>query len=64
MAIKRNAVKCLKCDTVIESRHCHDFVSCKCGNIMADGGKDYIRRVGNLHDKGSYQEMCEYTDDD
>ena len=62
MAIKRNAVKCLKCDTVIESKHRHDFVSCKCGNIMADGGKDYIRRVGHgLSDKDSIQELSEFT---
>jgi hypothetical protein len=43
-AIIRNAVKCLKCDEVIESKTRHDLVSCKCGNVFVDGGKEYLRR--------------------
>jgi hypothetical protein len=42
--------KCKKCRDVIESKYRHDFVSCKCGAISVDGGKDYFRRVGNLED--------------
>ena len=42
--IIRNAAKCLKCGETIESKHRHDFVSCSCGNLFVDGGKDYIRR--------------------
>jgi hypothetical protein len=42
--IIRNAAKCLKCGDVIESKHCHDFVKCSCGNLFVDGGKDYLRR--------------------
>lgn len=41
--IIRNAAQCAKCDDVIESTHRHDFVSCKCGSIFVDGGKDYLR---------------------
>ena len=41
----RNAIKCLKCGDEIESKHRHDFVSCKCGACFVDGGRDY-RRVG------------------
>lgn len=55
--LTRNAVKCLKCNTVIESKHRHDFVSCPCGNISVDGGLEYQRRVGTLKD---YEEMSEY----
>ena len=40
-----NAVKCLKCEEIIESKHRHDFVTCGCGNVSVDGGKDYCRRV-------------------
>lgn len=42
--IIRNAAKCAKCGTVIESKHRRDFVTCGCGAIFVDGGLDYIRR--------------------
>ena len=57
----KNAAKCLKCDTIIESTHRHDYKSCKCGNIAVDGGLNYTRRIGNVFDKSSYEEMCEYA---
>jgi hypothetical protein len=41
--IVKNAAQCLKCKTVIESKHRHDFVSCECGAIFIDGGHAYIR---------------------
>lgn len=44
MKIVRNSAKCKKCHDEIESKHRHDFVSCKCGEIFVDGGKDYFRR--------------------
>ena len=44
-----NKMHCNLCDTTIESEHQHDFVSCKCGNIAVDGGKAYLRRVGDVH---------------
>jgi len=40
-----NAVRCLKCKDVIESKHVHDFKYCSCGNVAVDGGRDYRRRV-------------------
>jgi hypothetical protein len=39
-----NKAKCCKCGDIIESKHRHDFVSCKCGAIFVDGGHDYLRR--------------------
>ena len=45
--IVRNRVKCKKCGDIIESKHRHDFVWCKCQSIFTDGGKDYVRRGGN-----------------
>lgn len=44
----KNKCRCLKCNDVIESKHRHDFVRCKCGAIFTDGGYDYIRRGGEL----------------
>lgn len=44
MKIIHNRAKCKLCGDVIESKHRHDFVSCKCGEIFVDGGHDYIRR--------------------
>lgn len=46
--ILKNAARCKKCDTVIESTHVHDFVTCNCKAIFTDGGLTYIRRGGDL----------------
>lgn len=45
--VVRNACRCTKCDTVIESKHRHDFKWCKCQTIFVDGGTDYIKRGGD-----------------
>ena len=58
--IKRNAAKCLKCGEVIESRYRHDFVTCSCGALSVDGGKDYIRRV--YEDESQFVDMVEYEE--
>lgn len=44
MAIIRNSAKCLRCGDEVESKHRHDFVTCKCGAISVDGGKEYLKR--------------------
>lgn len=46
--IKENKARCKGCKTVIESRSVHDYVSCACGAISVDGGREYLRRIGNL----------------
>jgi len=40
----RNAVLCRSCCDIIESRHRHDFRTCKCGAISVDGGQSYKKR--------------------
>ncbi|MBQ6477535.1 MAG: hypothetical protein IJI43_03785 [Bacilli bacterium] len=45
-----NKIQCKKCGDIIESFYTHDFKSCKCGAVAVDGGKDYLRRVGNLEE--------------
>lgn len=47
--ILRNSAKCLNCNEEIESKHRHDFTTCKCGNLSVDGGPDYLKR--NFRDK-------------
>lgn len=39
----KNAARCRKCLSYIESKHRHDFVRCECGSIFVDGGLDYER---------------------
>jgi len=39
---------CLECRDIIESKHRHDFVRCKCGKSFLDGGEHYIRAGGYL----------------
>jgi len=44
---ENNRVKCLKCNTIIESTHRHDCKFCECENqTMVDGGSDYLRLGG------------------
>lgn len=57
--IKRNAVKCVHCGDVIESKSVHHFVSCSCGRCAVDGGREYLKRMGNLSD---FVELCEYEE--
>lgn len=42
-----NKARCASCDTIVESRHRHDFVRCECGSFALDGGLDYWRVVGD-----------------
>ena len=52
----KNAFKCLYCNDIIESKHRHDFRTCKCGMSSCDGGESYIRLIGDLD---MMQDMCE-----
>lgn len=38
----RNRAKCKLCNSVIESMHRHDYVTCTCGEISISGGLDYL----------------------
>jgi len=59
MAILKNKAQCNKCKDIIESTHVHDFRQCKCGAIFVDGGREYVRRGGELED---IIELSEYKD--
>ena len=55
----KNAFKCLYCNDIIESKHQHHFISCKCGKSACDGGTSYIRLIGDLD---MMQDECKYAD--
>lgn len=56
-----NKAQCKKCGDIVESKHRHDFVHCKCGEIFVDGGKDYLRRgasdLNNIIDLSETEEI-------
>lgn len=39
----RNRAKCKKCNSVIESFHRYDYISCSCGEIAIEGGAALFR---------------------
>ena len=58
--IVRNRAQCRLCLDIVESKHRHDFVYCKCDEIFTDGGTTYIRRgakdLSNIIDLTEYAE--------
>ena len=57
----RNAVRCLSCNVVLESKHRHDFRCCGCENqTSVDGGYDYSRVGGK--DFNLIEDLCEYKE--
>lgn len=42
--ILRNRAMCAKCSEIIESKHVHDYQTCKCKLISVDGGLEYLKR--------------------
>ena len=48
--IRTNKIKCRKCGDIIESIDVHNFKWCSCGAVAVDGGREYLRRVGNKED--------------
>lgn len=49
-----NKIKCKKCGNIIESKSTNDYKRCSCGTVAIDGGKNYLKRIGNEED---YEEM-------
>ncbi len=39
-----NKATCTLCSDTIESKRGHDFITCKCGALSVDGGRNYLRR--------------------
>ena len=51
-----NKIKCKKCGDIIESKSTNDYKKCSCGDIAVDGGKDYLKRIGN---EENYEKLSE-----
>ena len=45
--IQTNKIKCKKCGDIIESKSTNDYKRCSCGAVAVDGGRDYLKRIGN-----------------
>ena len=59
--LTRNAVKCLVCNTVLESKHRHHYNQCQCRNEAAvDGGLVYQRILAK--DLDLVENLCEYVE--
>lgn len=58
--IKVNKIRCKRCGDIIESTSVHDFKFCSCESVAVDGGKDYLRRCGNLED---IEDLSEYYEE-
>ena len=52
--ITSNKIKCKKCGDIIESKSTNEYKRCSCGAVAIDGGKDYLKRIGNEED---YEEL-------
>lgn len=70
MAILKNAIICSHCGEEIVSTHVHHFITHSCKGmkegsyIAADGGREYLRRVGNPVDwieASVYDEAPDYN---
>ena len=58
--LTRNAIKCLQCYTVLESKYQHDYQSCKCSNqAFVDGGLSY-QRLG-AYNLDLIEDLSEYA---
>ena len=59
--LTRNAIKCLVCNTVLESKHRHQYNQCQCRNqSFVDGGLVYSRAGGVNLDL--VENLCEYVE--
>jgi len=57
--LTKNSVKCLICNTILESKYRHNYVQCSCPNqTFADGGLEYHRGGGK--DLSLIENLCEY----
>lgn len=57
--LTKNSVKCLVCNTILESKHRHHMSMCNCPNETAcDGGLEYQRTLAV--DLSLIENLCEY----
>lgn len=60
--LEKNAIKCINCDEVIESRQTCEYVTCSCGKVSVDGGLEHRARIfPNEPASLWYLELSEYA---
>jgi hypothetical protein len=60
--ITKNAIRCLSCRDIIESKSIHDCQTCNCGQVSVDGGHDYLQRSYPPGDPSEwYEDLSEWT---
>jgi len=57
-----NKIRCKRCNSEIESRSVHDYVSCECGAVAVDGGHEYIRRTFMKDPDEDFEELSVYEE--
>jgi hypothetical protein len=56
--IVKNAIRCKRCNVILESKFRHDFQLCKCPDpVGVDGGIDYLRRIGKAENMEELSEI-------
>jgi len=56
--LKRNRIKCNRCQDIIESKFRNDFRMCTCGSVFVDGGLEY-QRLG-FYKKDDFTDLSEW----
>lgn len=59
--IIRNMIKCNRCGDIIESVSVHSYVTCSCGTVSVDGGKEYLRRSFK-NSKDDFTELSQFEE--
>ena len=59
--IKVNKIKCKKCGNIIESKTTNDLKRCSCGAVAVDGGKEYLKRIGNDEEYEEFMKKIAYN---
>ena len=58
-----NKIQCKHCGEIIESKHIHDFVTCKCETCSVDGGHYHLSRSYKNSPEEDYIELSEVEED-
>ena len=57
--LTKNSVRCLVCNTILESKYRHNYIQCSCPNQTFTDGGLYYQRVGGK-DLNLIEDSCEY----
>lgn len=62
--LKVSGVICNHCHNFIFSRTTHDFRWCPCEKVAVDGGRDYLKIIGNKEDWTFYSTTVDLTEEE